>query len=302
MTDLQRMSFRAMGTDVELLVDAPASGVVTDALRAARQEVQRLEGLLSRFRPDSALSRLNRRGTAVLDRDTFAVVRMAVEARQATDGLFDPTVHDAVIASGYDRDIEAVRSRDTLATAEAVPAAGGVDLDPATRRVELEPGVRLDLGGIAKGFTADRVSAALADAGPCLVSIGGDLAVSGPRRSGAPWPVGIEDGPTLALSAGGVATSGVDRRRWRRGGRELHHIMDPVTGAPADTDLLRVTVVASTATRAEVLATRLMLEGTERASARARRMDVPAVLVPRSGAVLLTGALTGTANAERRAA
>lgn len=302
MAALQRLSFAAMGTEVDLLVDAPASTRVSDGLDAARAEVLRLEGLLSRFRADSALSELNRCGEAVLDRDTFAVVRLAVEARAQTGGRFDPTVHDALVACGYDRDIAGVRSVGSGAVGRPVPGSGAIGIDVATRKVVLGDGVRIDLGGIAKGFAADRVCAALPEVGPCLASIGGDLAVSGPRRDGTPWPVAVEDGPTLALGAGGMATSGVDRRRWTRDGRDLHHIIDPATGTSAATDLLRVTVVAATATRAEILATELMLDGVDRAHARADASGIPAVLVPVAGPVRLVGVSAAAADPMRSAA
>ena len=119
--------------------------------------------------------------------------------------------------------------------------------------------------------------------GPCLVNAGGYLAVRGEK----PWPVGVEDGPTLELSRGAIATSGRDQRHWRRGGEERHHLIDPATGRPAETDLLRVTVVASAAVEADVLAKTLFLGGEEEAAA----ADVPALLVTADGRKRLVGGL-----------
>jgi thiamine biosynthesis lipoprotein len=153
------------------------------------------------------------------------------------------------------------------------------------RRIELGRGVRLDLGGIGKGYAVDRALGLLAAAGPCLVSAGGDLAVSGTPAGGV-WPVGVAvpDGRvTVGLESGAVATSGRDRRRWRRGGEERHHLVDPRTGRPAEGDLLRVTVLAPTAVEAEVLAKALFL-GAEPAGA-------SAVLVRADGTVVFTGGL-----------
>jgi thiamine biosynthesis lipoprotein len=143
--------------------------------------------------------------------------------------------------------------------------------------VELEPGVRLDLGGIAKGYAADRACELLALAGPCLVNAGGDVAV----RGGA-WPVGVAPGLTLELAAGGLATSGRDRRRWVRGGREQHHLIDPRSGRPARSKALRVTVVAGSAADAEVLAKAAFLGGP---------VDAPHVLVTDDGRTVLAGGL-----------
>jgi thiamine biosynthesis lipoprotein len=144
-------------------------------------------------------------------------------------------------------------------------------------RIELDTGVRLDLGGIGKGYAVDRAAELLAQAGPCLVNAGGDVAVHG-----GSWPVGVDGAVTLELSGGALATSGRDRRRWRRAGRELHHLIDPSTGAPAETDLLRATAV-----EAEVLAKWLFLLG-ERDALASR---VPCVLVGEDGSVRLGGDL-----------
>lgn len=157
-------------------------------------------------------------------------------------------------------------------------------------RIELEPGVRIDLGGIAKGYAAERAAEVLGTAGACLVNAGGDIAT----RAGS-WPVGVETGGallTLELTGGGaLATSGRDRRRWRRNGRELHHLIDPRTDAPADTDLLRVTVVATDAVEAEVAAKALFLAGAVRAEEEANTSGTPSVLVTESGRTILAGGL-----------
>ena len=105
---------------------------------------------------------------------------------------------------------------------------GGRVLRRRASTIELEPGTRLDLGGIGKGYAVDRVAELLAVAGPCLVNAGGDLAVRG-----GSWPVGVTDELTLELTRGGIATSGRDRRRWIRNGEERHHLIDPATGLPA---------------------------------------------------------------------
>jgi thiamine biosynthesis lipoprotein len=151
--------------------------------------------------------------------------------------------------------------------------------------------VRLDLGGIGKGYAVDRACSLLARAGDCLVNAGGDLAAAGGRA----WPVGVETDAgsiTLELRSAALATSGRDRRRWRRGGKERHHLIDPRTGCPADTDLLRVTVVAASAVEAEVLAKALFLAGADAALAEADEAGVPCVLVTEAGETLLGGGLS----------
>jgi len=275
---INRRMFHAMGTEIELLVDAEHA---ERSLDAAELEFHRLEALLSRFRDDSELSRLNRDGSIEPGRDLARVVELALEARDRTSGRFDPTVHNALVAAGYDRSFEQLPAEGD--TAPPPPAARGVRLRPG--RIELEPGVQIDLGGIGKGYAAERAAELLALAGPCLVNAGGDIAIRG-----GSWPVGVEH-ITLQLDSGGLATSGRDRRRWQRGGRELHHLIDPATGEPSETDLLRVTVVAGDAVDAEVAAKSLFLAGSKRAAAEANAAGMPAVLVTEDGRTLLAGGL-----------
>jgi thiamine biosynthesis lipoprotein len=286
-----RHVFPAMGTEVDCLLDAPPSRAATTALLAAEAEVRRLEAILTRFDERSELSRLNRRGELVAGDDLLAVVELALAARVGTGGRFDPTVHDALVAAGYDRTF-AELPRDGEGPATAARCCGGeVTVDRRTRRIRLGAGVRLDLGGIGKGYAAERACDRLASAGPCLVNAGGDVAVRGRPREGV-WPVGVEtpDGDlTLGLAAGGLATSGRDRRRWRRGGAERHHLIDPATGLPAESDLLRVTVVAADAVEAEVLAKALLLAGEAAAVAEAEAQGVPSVLVTADGRTRAVG-------------
>jgi FAD:protein FMN transferase len=271
-----RHSFTAMGTDVEVLLDAPAGVEAQAALDRVESDFERLEQTLSRFRPDSELSRLNAAGRLEqASPDLVRVLELAVEAREATGGLFDPTVHDALVDTGYDRTFAEVPP-DGPALPTARPCGGAIRVDGQT--IELGPGTRVDLGGIGKGYAVDRACDLLALAGPCLVNAGGDLAVRG-----GSWPVGVSDGLTLELSRGAIATSGRDRRCWRRGGQELHHLIDPTTGRPAVGDLVRVTVVAGSATEAEVLAKAAFL-GAE--------IDAPRVLVTTDGRTLLAGGLS----------
>jgi thiamine biosynthesis lipoprotein len=239
---MERRGFRAMGTDIELIGDG--------GFDPAEAEFRRLDTMLTRFREDSELSRLNRDRMIDASPDLLRLVGLALDARERTDGRFDPTVHDAVVAAGYDRTFAELADG---ALDDPVPGGGAVRI--AGSRIELGPGTRLDLGGIAKGYAAERAAEILGVHGPCLVNAGGDIAV----RGGA-WPIGVED-VTLELTHGGLATSGRDRRRWRRGGREQHHLIDPRTGAPADTPLLRVTVVAADAIEAEVQAKNVFLGG-----------------------------------------
>ena len=283
---MRRHAFRAMGTDVELFGDPAGFDLV-------EREFERLEALVSRFRPESELSRLNRDGEIVASPDLVRVVELALDARERTGGLFDPTVHDALVSAGYDRSFELLSEPDGggacvhtptrhkwecvhTPTGHGLAACGGrCHISHGT--IRLDPGVRLDLGGIGKGYAVDRAADLLGRFGPALVNAGGDIACRGGF-----WPVGVEipDGSlTIGLERGALATSGSDRRRWAGG----HHLIDPRTAAPAESPYLRVTVAAPTAVEAEVLAKAIYLGADPGGTA--------AVLVGVDGRVQRLGAL-----------
>lgn len=296
-----RHGFPAMGTRFELVLDAAASPGAEAALAAAEREVHRLEALLSRFQPGSELSRLNRERALLAGPELAEVVRRALAERGRTGGRFDPTLHDAVVAAGYDRSfVELPADTGTRTATVAVPAlpaagaralaGGGAVHVSADGRIVLDAGVRLDLGGIGKGYAAERAASLLEVTGPCLVDAGGDVATRGRA-----WPVGVAGGDgellTLLVEDGGLATSGRDRRRWLAAGTEMHHIIDPRTGLPAEGDLLRVTVVAGDAVEAEARAKALFVAGAAAAQREADALGLPAVLVTLDGRTVLAGGI-----------
>jgi FAD:protein FMN transferase len=290
---MERHAFRAMGTEVEAFLDAAPGPDALLALASVEAAFERLEALLSRFRPESELSRLNAEGSIEPGDDLLAVVRLALAAREYTAGRFDPTLHDALVAAGYDRSFEALEHSGPVDPPSG-PVRGGGRLWVRGRRLELEPGVRLDLGGIGKGYAVDRAVELLAPLGPALVNAGGDLAVSGIPAGGL-WPVAVElpaGSITLGLAQGALATSGKDRRRWRVGGEDRHHLIDPRTGRPAESDLPTVTVAGRNAVEAEVWAKALFLAGTDAAAAEAEARGLPALLVSADGCTRNAGGLT----------
>ncbi len=277
---MTRRTFRAMGTDVELIVQARRA---RRELAAAEAEFHRLERLLTRFDPESELSQINEKGSLEASPDLLEVVQLALAGRSETAGRFDPTVHDALVDAGYDRTF-AELPEDGPAPLAGAPCGGAVRIKG--NRIELGRGVRLDLGGIGKGYAAEKVATILSAAGPCLVNAGGDIALRG-----IAWTIAVQPELTLELEGGGLATSGRDRRAWRRGGKELHHLIDPVTGEPAVCDLLRATVVAPDTIQAEIWAKALFLAGSHAATAEANAQRLPCVLVTRSGDTRLAGGL-----------
>jgi FAD:protein FMN transferase len=265
--------FRAMGTDVHLLV---VGGSVV-LLEHAQRRLEELEARWSRFRPTSELCRLNAADgrPVVVSDDTFALIERACDASKRTAGAFDPTVLPALERAGYDRDFDAIDPDDPREPTAGEPAPGcdGIALDPIVRAVRLPPGVRLDLGGIGKGFAADIVAEELLDAGAAgvCVNLGGDLRVAGESPSGDAWVVEVEipvdrgehadPPPLLALAEGAIATTSRCGRVWRRGTKLQHHVIDPRSGLPAVTPWVSATVVAARAVDAEPLAKAALLAG-----------------------------------------
>ena len=301
---LAEVRFRAMGSNAHLLVDAAHTAL----LLRARRRLSVLESLWSRFLPDSELCRLNEGagGPVEVSAETAQIVRRCVEAWQVTDGLFDPTVLAAVESAGYDRSFEKLERAHAAAGDEhaerrstaAIPAPGcaGVEVEDAC--VRLPEGVRLDLGGIGKGYAADLVAFELRQRGAtgACVNLGGDVRVSGPARHGVGWTIGVnnpfEPGSDLTrvmLHEGAVATSSRLRRRWRRGPREMHHLIDPRTGEPSRSSLVAVTVVAAQAHWAEVLAKAALIAGQEAGTALLDAHGLAALLFTSSGDVVRVG-------------
>jgi thiamine biosynthesis lipoprotein len=262
--DLSSCRFRAMGTDVHVLV---LNGV-DDDLHWADAEVERLEALWSRFRDDSDVTRLNERTGRWVEvaPETGDLLGAAIAAWHATSGAFDPLLGTSLAALGYDRSFEAIDLAGAGSVCPPLPPArrhpDDLEVDPAGGRARVAAGRSLDLGGLGKGWTADLLVAALRHrgaAGACA-NLGGDVAASGraPHEDG--WHVDVDhraacDAPgVLTLRAGGLATSTTLRRAWRGpGGDARHHLLDPRWGRPCRGDLVEATVVAKSAAQAEVL-------------------------------------------------
>ena len=302
---LERQEFRAMGTSCAVAAYADQSDR-RDALRAlaaARVEVAECERVLTRFDARSDLSRVNRNAGAWVEVDDrcLAALRASVRARRLTGGRFDPTILAPLIAAGYDRTFDELRPR----PARALPgwrAGAAVHVDEDAGRARVDAGAAVDLGGIGKGFSAERALVAMRMAWPGLraglVDLGGDMAFFGAPPDGPSWRVAISDprapGETLAtlrIRDAGVATSGRDRRRFGVE-RELHHLIDPATGAPAEEGPLAVTVVAADATEAESHSTALGISTLGEATAHVERHpSISALYVPHQGAAVQLGAL-----------
>jgi thiamine biosynthesis lipoprotein len=168
-------------------------------------------------------------------------------------------------------------------------------MDDSIRSVDLPGDLAVDLGGIAKGWAVDHVALALAPLGPVLVDAGGDLRVVG-TVDGEPWPIGVQepftperDRAVARLRCGALATSSIGGRRWQRGDRMLHHVIDPRTGTSADTDLHAGTVHARDAVTADVAAKVVLVLGSIAGTAYLRKRGLPALLTTTDGREMVVG-------------
>jgi len=264
-----------MGSDADLIV----VGGDHDALDRAIARIEQLENRWSRFRADSEVSALNRhRGQSVpVSADTRLLVNRAIEAWHLTGGSFDPTILGDLLRAGYDRSFEQLSAsddaREVFARRRTAQASGCSDILVDDCTVTLPADLSFDAGGIGKGLAADIVATELMAAGVAgaCVNIGGDLRVVGDSPSGLGWTLAIEQPYSaipvvlVGLTSGAIATSSVLRRVWSRGGRARHHLIDPATGEPSESDLALASVITGEAWRAEVLTKACLLRGSDRA-------------------------------------
>lgn len=249
---MRQVAFSAMGTEVVATV------ADDDDARAVAELFEEVESVASRFRPTSELSAVN---ACTVDEVNLSpllasLLRAADDLRCRTGGLVDAGVGSAVRAWGYDRTFTEVC--DGEQAPRPVAEGGWWEIGGATLR--RSRGTLLDLGGVAKGWTAD---AAVEGGLAAIVSAGGDVRSEHPDTEVEivdPWGV---TAATVRLGRGALATSSTTRRRWKMGARQAHHLIDPRTGAPADTPVLSATVVAATAVEAEAGAKAVLLVGAD---------------------------------------
>ncbi len=268
-----------MNTDIQLAAEGAPEAVETGFSQAV-DFIQAAERRFTRFSDSSELTELNRSGGNwfAASPEMFELVSAAQRLHLQTGGLFDPAILNALESAGYDRSFDQLPLRRTA----AVPAPvrpnlytfSQVRLDSLHRRIWLPPDLRIDLGGIAKGWIAERAARLLsAWAGACMVNAGGDAFVIGLPAGQPYWCFTVED-PTnpdgdiaaLKVHPGAIVTSTITRRRWQQAGRFQHHLIDPRTSLPAETDWLSVTVLAPHAAEAEVYAKSILIAGSAQAT------------------------------------
>ncbi len=296
MNDLAVARDRVMGTSMQVVAAQP------DGLLAAKVAADRIVAAIdqccSRFREDSEVIALHRqRGREVGVSALLArALGTALRAARLTDGLVDPTVGAALRLAGYNADFNSVpRHGGPIPLArQPVPGWERIHLDQERRMVFVPEDVEVDLGSTAKALAADLAAEAASREAGCgvLVSLGGDIGTAG-AAPGAGWRVQVAedsaapvdpDAESIVIQSGGVATSSTTVRRWRRGTANLHHIIDPRTGMPADGPWRTVTVVAGSCVDANSASTAAIVRGAD-APSWLSALRLPGRLVDIGGAV-----------------
>ena len=293
---LQSTSFRAMASTWTVSLDRSdgRNRMLVDQVVAAVRAVERA---CSRFDPSAELARWNRSVEPFVASDLLVeVLDAAMWGFASTDGRFDPRVHDALCALGYDRTFAAVRERTAIPPSVALPESFPHPVIGRGARLLAPQEFPLDLGGIAKGYALAMAGELLSAHGVLgVVNAGGDVVVIG---DAVPMPIGIEDphceGELVAVvhcEGGAIMTSSIRVRSWTAAGMPVHHLIDPRTGRPGGTGLSAVTVVGAQPVDCEVWSKALFLNGADGITAEAEDRGLAVLWVTSSGRVCWSSAL-----------
>lgn len=290
---LIRRTLPIMGTFGEVAIVHSDETYAQSAIDAAFREMQRVEGVLTRFRPESEIGRANLGAFSspqVVSAETSGVLQSSLRWADASEGAFDPCLGRAVELWDVGnrnqppgvQDVHRFARRGLFKALELGTSQGSDVV------IFHEEDMGLDLGGIGKGYGVDRAVEALRSWGiqDALVNVGGDLYAMGASEDGDPWKVGVRDPDdpqglvtTLTMSDRAVATSGDYHQYFEHGGRRYHHLLDPDTGAPSEAPLRSVTVAAESCLDADAGATTAFVTSVERAGAAFSRVAPGAEVV-----------------------
>lgn len=295
-----------MTTVVNSVVYTETAKTGTEALAAAYDEASRLERILDRHRPESDVSKINAAAGSepvAVSAAAYEVISLALEVAAMTNGALDITVAPLMELWGFGTGEPRVPSAEELQRVLPLVDYGRVRLDQEQMTVFLEQnGIRLDLGGIAKGFIVDRAADKLAEKGvrSAYFDAGGDIRVIGEKPDGSPWRIGIRHPRNrdailarVELRDQAIVTSGDYERFILDNGIRYHHILDPATGMPARS-LASVTVIAPDAFTADALSTAVFVLGRERGRALIESLPgVDAIFVTYELEIHVTSGLEG---------
>jgi len=298
--DQAQREFFAMDTVMSVTVNGEGAEAACDA---AVSEVNRLDELLSTGKDSSEVSKINMAGGGTLSEDGQKLLKKALELYEVSDGLFDVSIYPVMELWGFTSGDYHVPAEDELGEALSLVDASCIDFDEGTGEVSFEKeGMKIDFGGIAKGYTSSRMIDILRERGitSALVNLGGNVQALGAKPDGSRWRVGVQDPEkkggllgVLSIADLAVITSGGYERFFEENGQTYHHIIDTRTGFPADSGLLSVTIVTEDGMLADGLSTFLFAAGADRAVEfwREQKEDFEMILCTADGSLLVTEGL-----------
>ena len=274
-----------------------------DAVDAAEAEIERLDTLLSTGNADSEIAKLNEQKSATLSEDGGYLVKRALELNKETDGAFDIAIYPVMEAWGFPTQNFRVPSADELTGLLKHVDAAKISYDKDTREISFEDDqMKIDLGGIAKGYTSSRIMDIFKENGITsgLVNLGGNVQALGTKTDGSNWRVAVQSPDdtedylgVLSIRDKAVITSGGYERYFEQDGVTYHHIIDPKIGYLAENGLVSVTIVSSDGTLADGLSTSLFIMGEEKAAEfwKAHSDEFEAILETDDGTIYVTEGL-----------
>ena len=239
-----------------------------EAVNKAVQEINRLDAMFSVGNEDSDVTKINENGSGEVSEETAFIMNRAMQVSEKTNGAFDITIYPLMELWGFTT--KNYRVPESSEIAEALKGVSYTNVSVIGQQVALTSGSRIDLGGIAKGYTSSRVIQIMKDCGieHAIVNLGGNVQVFGTKTDGSDWRVAIQNPASensylgiLSTTDKAVITSGGYERYFEQDGQVYHHIIDPQTGYPSESDLTSVTIVCSDGTTADALSTALFVMG-----------------------------------------
>ncbi len=299
-----------MDTYCSITVVSSSREKAEEAIEAGFAEIKKLGTLINYYSDTSELSEINRSAgmkPVRVSKETLELINIAVHTSEITNGAFDPSIAPVIKIWDFSRQNKqpSVPEGNSITNAKKLVDFEKIQINDIASEVYLEKkGMEIDLGGIAKGYAADKAVDAIKIKGitSALVAIAGDIRGFGLSTSGKAWNVGIQDPrpetesekpwediiASLRLEDRAISTSGDYQRFFFQNGKRYHHILDPETGYPADTDLISATVIAPDGYVADGLSTAVFVLGAEKGLALINKLGLDAVLVDANRKIQVT--------------
>ena len=273
-----------------------------NGVNKAVDEINRLETVLSAEKQESDIYKLNETGSGTLSTDTKNIVSKALEINKTTTGAFDISIYPLMVKWGFTTQKYNVPSKNEISKLLKDVDSSKIIFDEKSGNIKLKENMKIDLGGIAKGYTSNRVMQIFKECGvkSGLVSLGGNVQALGTKTDGTAWQIAIENPDkssdyigVVSVKDKAVITSGGYERYFEKNGKTYHHILDPETGYPAESGVKSVTIVSDDGTLADALSTSLFVMGKEKALDywREHKNEFDTELVEDNGDITITGGL-----------